>query len=752
MAKHLSFIPVGAIHHATFLKQSPPIDGDDYRKFLRAEFKNIRSVGLNTFNMECGWADMEVAEGEWSFTRTDIVKELCSEIKLKMLIWIWPELTPAWFSRKYPQCSAVAASGYQSQSHSYAHPLAQERCRAFIHAVVRRYGNSPEVIGYNIGIESGLHWNRRPDSSAYESSLFDYNAAAIKDYRRWLQKKYRDIVALNRYHRAHWKSFEEVDPPRTRSLLDQFMLVNHMEWLDWRLYTCDMMTSYIHFKAACVREIDPHRPIGDHSHMCDPTRGSHDLYGIARGVDTVGTSLFTENSPGDHMYANLKMDRHRSSGKAKPFWIWELRAGQSACGVSGWSDFLTGADIARFTWQALGQGAKSIQYWNWRPHMGGVEVGGHGLVSREGSLTDRARRAGEIAKVVAKNAEFILSLRPAPAEIAILETPKSQIIAAGEGSDGQLLESLRGTYSALKSQGFPIDFVSDAEVLAGVLDNYKMLCLPFAYLLDKEVAAAIASWVREGGYLFAGMWCAMKDGFGFGQDIVPGLGLDAVFGSREARLDCISSRATETVRDTVAKWDIFMGGPDILNKENILARGRTEMRVGLPLSEQGLLIRGDVLYGYQYKSIQAVKPGARVIAAFDTEEPAVVLNKYGKGAGLLFGSFPARENDFADDGLAHLLGDFAHLAGVTAPVTVQGRGSRQIEAKLLVDEQSALLVILNSEHESREVVATLARTDFGKASDFLTGAELMFRPGDHPHMSISVPARDVRVVKLTGLG
>ena len=77
-----TFFPFGAVHHATFLKQSPPLGPDEYREFMRAEMRGMKSVGFNSFSMECGWADLEAEEGVWDFSYTDIVQELCGELDL----------------------------------------------------------------------------------------------------------------------------------------------------------------------------------------------------------------------------------------------------------------------------------------------------------------------------------------------------------------------------------------------------------------------------------------------------------------------------------------------------------------------------------------------------------------------------------------------------------------------------------------------------------------------------------------------
>jgi len=50
----------------------------------------------------------------------------------------------------------------------------------------------------------------------------------------------------------------------------------------------------------------------------------------------------------------------------------------------------------------------------------GYESGGYGLVNPDGSLTDRARRAGETAKVIYEYSDLFLRARLINSEVAIL--------------------------------------------------------------------------------------------------------------------------------------------------------------------------------------------------------------------------------------------------------------------------------------------------------------------------------------------
>jgi beta-galactosidase len=682
---------IGVVHHATFLKQSPPLDGEDFRAFMRSELTAIRDAGFTAFNLSLSWGDVETTEGRYAFDRSDVVRDLCDELGLPVLIWLFMEITPAWLTRIHPQSAAVAASGYRSRSHSYADTLARDRVRGFIHQAVARYGNHPRVLGYNVGVESGFQWNRGPDGAGHDQRLFDYAPAAIAGFRRWLRTRYGTVEALNQVWRDHLDSFDEAEPPRARFFRDGPMLTNQAPWLDWRLATCAMVADYIRFKAACVREIDADTPISDQSYEVDPAQNGQDPWDIDRGMDVAGTSMFTSTVPGDYMIGNYLQDYHRSAGEGRPFWIWELRSGQNAWGITNWGPMPTACDIARFTWQVVGQGASCVQFWNWRPHLGGLEVGGHGFTTRDGRPTDRVARVGAIARALAGDAWF-LSLRMPQARIAILDLPAARILAAGESSDRLIVDAQRSLYASLKSQGHVLDFLREDQVAAGALARFRLLCLPLAYALPQACARAIAAWVEGGGHLVGGMFCAAKDEHGFGQAVVPGHGLDRVFGGRETRIDPVYSPDDRPVSNFGEAWD-----PPIT--------GRPAFTVVSPLGPR--CPRGAVVRGFRYRAALAAV-GATVVATGEDGEPAILHRRHGSGSAVLIGSCPIAADDFAEDGLAALLGDVAAAAGVEAPASVIDRANRALEAKLLrAPDGGGLVIVLNAEPRPQPAIRVL---------------------------------------------
>ncbi|WP_404422002.1 beta-galactosidase [Nibricoccus sp. IMCC34717] len=699
--------PIGAVHHASFLKQSPAQTDAEYDAFIRSELTAMKESGFNTVSLELGWLDTHVAEERFDWTRTDSLWQAALDLEMKVTVWFFAELTPRWFTRAHPEARAKAASGYTGQSHSYGHPLARNVLRKWIHAALARYGNHPAVIAYNVGVESGLNWTRGPDSETYEDRLFDYNPAVIATYRTWLEERHGTIEQLNRLYRDSYGSFEEVEPPQSRFFKDGPMLVNQVPWLEWRQYICHLVADYIAFKRACVREIDPHRLVSDQSYGVDPAYLGQDIWQINRRMDAVGTSMFTSQAPGDYLVGNYLQDYHRSSARDLPFLIWELRAGQNAWGITNWGKLPKAEDIARFTWQVLGQGANLIQYWNWRPHLGGLEVGGHGFLARDGTLSDRNLRISQIARALNANANWFNALRVPTAKIAILDSLRSRIVASGESSDTLVQEAQHGLYAILKAGGHALDFVHEDQLTAAELARYRVLVLPFAYTLPTTAAKAIAEWVAGGGALVAGVFCAAKDEYGYGGSAVPGSGLDRVFGARELTLEPVFSKEDQQVSNFGEAWNVRITGRPLLT------------RIGLFPGEAPERLQ-TTLTGYRYLAKLGVDAGTRVLACAANGAPAVTVGKYGDGQAMLIGTVPVPEEQYADDGLSRLVLAFVDTLGVGREVTLHDRGGRRLEAKWMNGPgKTGLLVMLNAEEQVHRIRLTLN----GRANARLTPIE-----------------------------
>ena len=143
----------------------------------------------------------------------------------------------------------------------------------------------------------------------------------------------------------------------------------------------------------------------------------------------------------------------------------------------------------------------------------GYESGGFGLIQLDGTITDRARAAGGIARVVDRDQKLFLDARPPAAQVAVVYNPMAHFVggrqraAAYGGPQGEVAgierDSLLGVYRALFPRNVPIDYVHINELSAAALAPYKLVILPYPLLLPASSAARPeglrAEWWRAGG-------------------------------------------------------------------------------------------------------------------------------------------------------------------------------------------------------------------------------------------------------------
>ncbi len=718
---------IGCIHHASHLKQSPPTEGAAFSEFMRAELLAARDAGFNSYVLECGWADLEWQRDAFDFDRTDRQLALCEELGLLVHLWLFAELTPRWFRAGHPEALCIAASGRPGMSHSIAHPFARERMAHYVRACVERYG--PHAVSANVGIESGLHWVKGPDSLDYDDSLYDYNPAAIVRWRAWLEERHGSLERFGRLARERFPSWEDVRPPTRRPFRTNPMLENQVPWLEWRRFTIELFAEYVGAKAAAVRAAAPGLPVSDQSYEVDPSRGAQDVERIDAAMDVAGTSFFVSNAPGDFPLGNYLLDYHRSGAKEKPFWIWELRSGQNAWGITNWGPPVDDADLARFTWQALGAGAKAIQYWNWRPHLGGLEVGGHGMTERDGAGNARTRRMGALVRTLDEGRAWFMGMLPPRPRVALLDARDARIVAAGESSDRLIVAAQQGVHAALAGRGLGVDFVSEAEIRRGGLAGYRMLVLACAYVMAEETARAVEAWVEGGGVLVGGMFCAAKDEFGFAPGAVPGHGLDEVFGAREGTVTPIYSPDDRPVSQFGEAWDVPINGRRALSWVEPSEAPAPE--------------------AFRYV-VRLVPTSAAVLAVDEDGSPALTRRAHGRGVAYLLGTLPIPADPFETGGLGAWLAAVAAEAGVVADVELVGPRRPAVFARVLDSASSGSLLVLLSASSRPERVRVRVSRAASAATHVESGAPaaIVQLPGGRVELEAEVPPRDALAVRL----
>lgn len=650
------------------------------------DLDQIRSTGFRTIKCWVDWASAEPKPGEFSFANLDLLLKLAHERGMRVIVQIYLDSAPSWVGQRYPDARFVDRSGAVITSQSApGYCIDHTRVRAeivdFLEALSREANRSPALYGWDVWSEPHIvNWAEFPYLSNPEFCFCAYTKAR---FRAWLKAKYTTLGSLNAAWYRQFENWEQVEPPRFPTIL------SYTDYLDWRTFIDDKLAGDLKTRVDAIRTADKTHPITSHAAapalFTSPTDGygEPDDFKMSAMADSFGTSLYPKHSESTHPWTAVMLaaglDFTRSAGHSadKGFWIGELQAGQGATGMRI-ADPVTARDEESWIWQVVAHGARELAIYAWYPMSSGFESNGYGLINLDGSVTDRARAAGDAVKSIERHAPELLSAKPAPAQIAILYNRLSYMVGGSQPSLSKLgnaeRDSLLGLYRAFFEAHIPVDFVDAQEVASDKLGPYKIVFLPFAVMLSKDVAEGIKRYVQSGGTAVAEARLAWNDERGFASDVIPGFGLDEIFGAREKLI-----RPVETARIT--------------------------MRAGADLPG---VKSGEQVSGWAFEEVLEPAAGARVLGRFADGNPAMVENSSGKGKGILMGSFVALAYQKDGDAAAkQLFLSLTRGAGVIPDMEVTGQGTSAVEVRRLVNAHEDIVFAFNHSNDAANVTVSL---------------------------------------------
>jgi len=709
------FFPVsvwygGGKARAPMLEANPGAHKEAWRKDL----KQIKALGFNTVRAWIDWATGEPEEGHYNFQTLEQLLELAEQENLRVFVQVYMDSAPEWVGRKYPDAKFVSSNGdviepESSPGYCRDHAGVRAADNAFYRALAARLGKSKAFLGWDLWSEPHvINWATPTYMSNPEFCFCPHTKAR---FREWLKKKYGTLDALNTAWYRRFKSWDEVQPNRLSTIL------SFADFIDWKTFIADKLGEDLHDRYEAVKSGAPQAIATSHAAgvglFASPLwwEGQSDDWTMAAQVDYYGTSFYPKHSAfvdRDPLWRGALLDFTRSFGYAQGrtgFVIGELQSGFGTIAMNV-SPTVTPADLRLWAYSALARGAKGVHYYAYYPMSTGYESGGFGMIHLDGTLTERAKAAGAVAKVVDGNQKLFAGARPPKAEVAVVYNPLSHFIggrqrqAAYGGPQGEVAsierDSLLGIYKALWGKNLPLDYVHIQHLKASELRQYKMIYLPYPLMLPEASVAELRAYVQAGGHLVAEARPGWNNEHGKASEIVPGLGLHELFGAREAAIETAAQGKTRVVFEP---------------KLTVPARWFKETLEPL----------GD----------------AKVTARYEDGAAAAVESRFGKGATLLVGSYvSAAYQTTPTPEAVEWFGRLLAWAGITPPMAAEGN----VEARWLETGEERLLFVFN--HEAAPATARLKWQD-GTAwviSDLETG-----QPAT---LEFPLAAHEVRVLRL----
>jgi beta-galactosidase len=646
------------------------------------DLDKIKAVGFNTVKTWVDWATAEPKQGQFSFDSLDLVMRLAQERGLKVIIQIYSDSAPDWIGQHYQDGRFVDRSGVVINSQAAPgycidHDGVRRETVKFFEALSQEANRFPALYGWDVWSEPHvINWAAFPYLTNPE---FCFCASSQARFRAWLKEKYKTIGGLNAAWYRSFESWEQVEPPRYPTIL------TYTDYIDWRTFIDDKLAGDLKTRVDAVRSADKSHPIT--AHAAHPALFTSPMYGygspddwkMSASADFYGTSTYPKHANIPEPLSPLRLsaffDFARSAAHSfgKPFWIGELQAGQGSRGMAI-ADPVDSHDEEYWIWKVVSHGASEFAVYAWYPMNSGYESNGYGLINLDGTLTDRARAAGNTASIAARHASELLEAKPATAEVAILFNRLSFMVGGSERTLSKLgnaePDSVVGLYDAFYQQNIPVDFIHPLDITGDRLNQYKVVFLPYPVMLAQDVAEGVKRYVQNGGTVVAEARLAWNDQRGFANDEIPGFGLAEVFGAKERLI-----RPSEQ--------------PQIILDKSVDLPGLGPRRIAV-----GAAVEED---------LEAL-PGAQVLARFKDGQAAIVKNSYGKGKTFLVGSFLGLAyRTQHNDETKQLLLSLAKAAGVSPEVEVSGAAASQVEVRRLVKEDQQVIFAFNESSNPADI-------------------------------------------------
>ena len=662
---------------------------EESREEWLEDLKMIKDLGFNTVRTWVEWQKAEPRQGEFNFENLELLLELADEVGLKVFIQMYADSAPEWVGKQNPDAKFQTQSGVMIESQSAPgycpdHSDVREAIMNFYtHTakVATRYDN---FYGWDLWSEPHIiNW---ANIDYVQNAQFCYCPYTQQRFREWLKTKYQTLEQLNTAWHREFIEWEDVSPPRFSTIL------SYTDYLDWKTFIYEKLAEDLRMRYDAVRMGDPHNVITSHAAVSSIIISPHmgvgatDDFLMSDGVDYYGVSLYPKHNHPDRHWPAWRvmnfMDFTRSANRENKGWyVGELQAGKGTIALLV-SDPVTPGDHNVWAWSAISKGAQAINIYSLYPMSSGYESGGYGLINQDGTLTPRAKNAGNIARTVTEHMDLLLDSEPVQAEVALVYNPLSQMVGGAqrryEYPSGHH-DSLIGYYRVFAENNIPVDFIHRRDFESEDLSQYKLVILPWSMMLTQEAADGVKNYVENGGFAVAEARTGWNDERGYSSDVIPGMGLSEVFGVREKEV----WMREEHLPMTVTQNSIFS-------------------------DEEAVASLSGFLYGTTFEVLN--EEDTSIIANFDqTGDPIVVHHTYGKGQTVAIGSFLGMANhpNQTEENNWFIL-ELTELAGVEKPVftSLDGQLQDPVAVQLQKNSEGYLLFAIN--HGAAEQMFTIS--------------------------------------------
>lgn len=527
---------------------------------------------------------------------------------------------------------------------------------------------------------------------------YDYSEPALKKFRLFLTERYGKIEQLNRVWKTRFLSWTEVRPPKTPE-------ENPTAYYDFQAFSGQAFARLLARRAATIRAHAPHIPY---------TSQLSDL--------NIFSATFKRMNPMDYE------EVIRTAFQGKGIFGWDGYCADDYMGAEvEYLDSMAGGlpminhetnvhtenpdVLARTCWTMIGKGVKGIYLFMFEEGVFHDSYPKWAFLNGDFSHKAKLAAAADLAHEVRHLEPMLQSARRCwgvkPVYVYFSREDylfqRSLISSWGEGTN-----SPYRVYELLRAAGYPVRYVTAAQINRGQLAEAGALVLSQSEWIPAETAGIIAAWINNGGTAIADTLPGIKDRSGktnltlmrrFGVEPPPPTGKKN--GGSQLALQESSQGYGEVTIDAIETKDVPSSVFELWQQYD---------------SQHPMLqnVAPFTFSGYGRRKVKCV--GGEVVGMTFDGWPGLVANTPGKGhtlylAGMLgsvYGGACSRyEFDDAHAGNApvRLLSGFLRWAGLP-PQTEISRLPAKVAAKVrienpLVDERGNVMIGFASFNDQR---------------------------------------------------
>ncbi len=675
------------------------------RKYWIDDLHQIRDAGLNSIQLWACWGWIEAEPGIFRFEDYDELIKEAGNCGLGVIISTVAEIQPFWIEREIPEANMVDCMGNRVISSLRGecnvgltpggctdHPALVERMQRFLTTIAKRYANVEHLLAWDCWNET--RWAIQADGYVC------YCPSTIKAFREWLRQNYKELEGLNKAWKRRYCRWEDVFPGKLPGRPYTEMM-EFLRFLTWRA------GQHMKFRYQSIKSEDGNHLITAHCgqpSIMDLGAGFEQTlcrgndWDLAEQLDGFGASHFPLWGRFEETKLGIRIEAIRSAAGDKVMWVSELQGGSARDGHRV-HPAVTAREQQQWLWNGYARGAKAVIFWCWRDEVFGAESSGFGLSGNDGLAGERLRAMKKTANILQKYKSLLESYQPDVPKVGVLFEPDGYYLDWAQYGNSELSgKNLLGYLSALERIHIPYEIVESSHL--DILNQLKVLFMPWSLIVRPQAAERLIDFVREGGYIFCEAETDAFTSLGFyrypgpGRTFISALGVGDK-GRREINEETITVDLNEElVHLKCSGWvtPLVTENGDVLAKDK---RGEP-LLVRLDYGRGKIYVAGT-FFGTPYEKrpypdfeslISAVVQSAKAA-------PPVKVHADGSLKGLNWRT--------GISGTAHLL--FIVSAGKHKKVTVEGPGDlfhNVVEVEELISGEK-ITIVRNGKHATMHV-------------------------------------------------